>query len=229
MSVTGISAATSTAALTSAATKEMGKEDFLLLLITQLQNQDPLDPMDNSDFVAQLAQFSTLEQMENLNAKFEDQASLILSLNNTMAVSYVGKDVVLGSSALEVGDSGSARFGVHMVSRADDVTVQIVDAAGELVRSFSLGELAAGTHEVDWDGLDGEGHQVLAGTYGIKVVAADGEGNALNTALPVVIGTVESLSYQNGAAYFNVGGTRAPIAALIEVLNASANNDAALL
>ncbi len=229
MSVTGVSSATSTAALTSAATKEMGKDDFLLLLITQLRNQDPLDPMDNSEFVAQLAQFSSLEQMENLNAKFEDQASLIMSLNNTMAVSYVGKEIVLSSSALEVTDDGSARFGVHMTARADDVTVQVVDGAGSVIRSFALGELGAGTHEVDWDGLDSQGRRVPAGAYGIKVAASDAQGNAMSVGLPVVIGTVESLSYRNGAAYFNVAGTRAPIAALIEVLNASAPDEAASL
>jgi flagellar basal-body rod modification protein FlgD len=111
MDVAGVSSTNTAAALTSAATSQMGKDDFLLLLIAQLRNQDPLDPMDNSQFVAQLAQFSSLEQMENLNTKFEDQAALIMSLNNTMAVSYVGKEVVLGSSALEVADTGAGGGG----------------------------------------------------------------------------------------------------------------------
>jgi flagellar basal-body rod modification protein FlgD len=97
------------------------------------------------------------------------------------------------------------------------------------VRTFDLGELATGTHEVAWDGRNSLGQRVPAGTYTIQVAASDAEGNALSTALPVVIGTVESLSYQNGAAYFNVGGTRAPIAALIEVLNATPAGDVATL
>ncbi len=209
--------------LTSTASSVMGKEDFLELLVTQLKYQDPLDPMDNSEFVAQLAQFSTLEQLENLNASFADQAALILSLNNTMAVSYVGKDIVLGTSGIQVSDEGASRFGVYLSDTATDVTVRILDGAGKEVRSFALGGLTAGTHEVAWDGLDNGGHQVLNGGYTIEVV--DSEGNALSAAQPVVIGTVDSLSYENGVAYFNVGGVRAPIGALIEVLYAAPAGD----
>lgn len=209
--------------LTSTAGSVMGKEDFLQLLVTQLKYQDPLDPMDNSEFVAQLAQFSTLEQLENLNSSFADQAALILSLNNTMAVSYVGKDVVLGTSELQVTGDGASRFGVYLTDTAMDVTVRILDGAGNEVRSFELGGLTAGTHEVEWDGLDNEGHQVLTGTYTIET--ADSEGNALSTAQPVVIGTVDSVSYESGVAYFNVGGVRAPIGALIEVLYAAPAGD----
>ncbi len=219
MDVAGVSASNNSGSLAGAAASQMGKDDFLLLLVTQLRYQDPLNPMENTEFVSQLAQFSSLEQMENLNTKFDDQAVLVKALNNTMAVSYVGKEVVLASNELQISEDQSARFGVHLGAAADNVSVTIRDAAGDPVRVLDLGGLSRGSHELGWDGRDAQGNVVPEGRYTIRVAATDASGGELS-ASPVVIGAVQSLVYENGTAYFTVGGARAPLAALIEVLDA---------
>lgn len=195
----------------------LGKEEFLKLLVTQLQYQDPLDPMDNTEFVAQLANFSALEQMQNLNDSFADQSTLIQSLNNTMAVSYIGREAVINADQISVTDDETGRFGVYLADTASKVYVDIVDEGGSVVRSLTLGTMGAGSHEVTWDGLDSNGEKVPYGNYTIQVQAADADGAEI-TSLPVVIGMIESVAYEDGAAYFSIAGFRAPIAALIEIL-----------
>lgn len=201
----------------------LGKEEFLKLLVTQLQYQDPLDPMDNTEFVAQLANFSSLEQMQNLNDNFSDQSLLIQSLNNTMAVSYIGREAVINADQVRVTDDEVGRFGVYLTDTASEVYVDIIDEGGSIVRSFELGMQGAGSHEVTWDGKDSYGAQVPFGDYTIQVQGEDADGVEI-TSLPVVIGTIESVAYENGAAYFSIGGTRAPIAALIEILGATSTS-----
>jgi flagellar basal-body rod modification protein FlgD len=203
-----------------AAGETMGKDEFLRLLVTQLRHQDPLNPLDNAEFVAQLAQFSSLEQMQNLNQQFADQAGLIRSLNNSMAAAMVGREVVVSSDNFAVSGGETPRIGVYLGSAAESVRVTLRDASGTAVRSFDLGALAAGHHSVEWDGRDAQGRALAEGGYMIEVTAADAAGEAL-AGYPVISGRVESVLYENGAAYFSVAGTEVPLAALLEVLQDS--------
>jgi len=207
--------------LTSAASEAMGKEDFLQLLITQLRYQDPFEPVQNSEFVAQLAQFSSLEQMENLNQSFQDQSTLIQSLNNNMAASLVGREVAVGSESFAVEDGGVPDVACYLTEGAKSVTVQIRDDGGLLVRSFTLSDVAQGLTAVGWDGRDQTGKEVGVGAYTIEIEASDLQGETMD-AYSVVIDTVDSVIYENGTAYFSVAGTRVPIASLLEVLSGDA-------
>lgn len=217
MEVIGVTGGYDPAYVANVASETLGKDGFLQLLVTQLRHQDPFSPMNSTEFVAQLAQFSSLEQMQNLNAKFDNQSALIQSLNNSMAASLVGREVVISSGVLNLGGEHNARFGLILSSQAHSVTVEILNEGGSVVRQIEMGRLSGGRHEVAWDAADDQGKALPAGVYGIRIEARDMNGEALDS-YPAVIGTVESIVYENGAALLTVGGIQVPIATLLEVL-----------
>jgi len=200
-----------------ASARIMGKEDFLALLVAQLRHQDPLSPMDNSEFVAQLAQFSSLEQMQNLNTAVADQGLLMQALNNSVVASLAGRTVAVSGDRLPLPETGEAALGFDLAAPAREATVRIYDASGALVDSFTLTDLSAGPQRLAWDGVGSDGERLPAGTYRSEVSAADAEGAAVS-AVPYVIGRVDSVSFENGVAYLSLSGMRVPLAALREVL-----------
>jgi flagellar basal-body rod modification protein FlgD len=209
----------STAALTSSASTggTLGKDDFLKLLVTQMQNQDPMNPMDNTEFVAQLAQFSSLEQLQNLNSRFDEQSSLIQSLNNGVAASLVGRTVSISGDQVPLSAEGTVTVGFDLSAAASAATVNIYDASGALVDTIALTDLATGRQSLEWDGVGSDGERLAAGTYTCEVVATGKDGASVS-ATPFVSGRVESISFEDGTAYLNVNGMRVPLAALREVL-----------
>ncbi len=194
----------------------LGKDDFLKLLITQLQYQDPLSPMDNTEFIAQMAQFSSLEQMQNLNASFEDSMLLTQSLNNASAAGFIGRHVRASGDAVELGTSGPVELGYFLPAEAETVTVTVMDDQGRLVRTLVADGTTAGAHRLDWDGSDSDGRRVAAGRYSFAVSAQDAEGSAIN-ATSVVNGLVEGVTYKNGSAYLLVDGREVSLSEVLEV------------
>ena len=207
--------------LTDAVNSELGKDEFLSLLVTQLQYQDPLDPMDNSQFVAQLAQFSSLEQMTNLNSAYVDQSALIQSMNNNLTASFVGQEVVVSSDTFRISEAGTAKVGAYLTNPAGEVRIDILDVNGQTVRSLSMEDVRAGTQVIEWDGLDAAGNAVPEGRYSILVEAVDVAGNEID-AYAIVAGKVDSVSFDQGAAYLSVAGAQVPIGTLIQVLSGEA-------
>ncbi len=198
---------------------EMGKEDFLKLLITQLRHQDPLSPIGNTELAAQLAQFSALEQMFNLNERFDQQSELIRALNNSVAVSLVGKRVAIASDTFEYDGENPVTMSMRLSAPAAKVVVEIVDDAGAVIDTITLDDVEAGITEIEFDGTDPSGNPVPEGRYRIKLSATDSDGEEV-TASTIVTGVVESLLYEQGAAFLKVNGTKVPLAALLEVLDA---------
>ena len=149
-SATGTSSSKSaTSATTSSST--LGKDDFLQLMITQMKYQDPLDPMDNTQYASQLAQFSSLEQMSNINTNLTTslnaQYALNQSINNSMSASMIGKDVKVSSTDLTVTkDQKSIDFGYDLAANAKSSTLTITNSAGKVVKSVDLTEVAQGEH-----------------------------------------------------------------------------------
>lgn len=148
----------------------LGKDDFLKLLVSQLQNQDPLNPSDATEFTAQLAQFSSLEQLSNINKALEQ----LSSAQNLGAMSCIGRDVVLEDSYFELG-SGGVDLGYRLDGDADQVALYLQDGYGRTVAAIPASELAAGEHYLNWDGKDASGQTVPAGTYRLLVAALRGE------------------------------------------------------
>lgn len=206
MDVTSTSSTTTTGAagLTAAITNDnsMGKEEFLKLLVTQMQNQDPLNPTDNTEFVAQLSQFSSLEQLLNVNTTLGDQEEIFQSLHNTMMTNLIGREVKVSSNSISW-DGGDASL-QYVVPATTSVDVQIFDEDGNMVATQSLGTMAAGEHTFTWDGKDQFGNDLDYGNYQFQFVIDDGEGGA--SALPTYqTGRVTSLEYVDGGAILYLG------------------------
>jgi flagellar basal-body rod modification protein FlgD len=213
---TGTSAADAAAASGSGNTNALGKDSFLKLLITQMQNPDPLSPMDNTTFLAQLAQFSSLEQMQNLNDKFDASMALSQSLNNSAAAGLIGRHVRASGDTVQLGASGSVDLGYFLPQEADSVTVTIYDANGNLVRTLPGQPASTGANSFQWDGNNSSGARAGAGAYTFKVAAVGQDGSAIQ-ATSLVDGTVDGVTYKNGMAYLMVDGREVTMADLLEV------------
>lgn len=183
--------ATSTA---SALGASMTQADFLKLLTAQLQAQDPTNPVDNSQFVSQMAQFSTLSATQDLNTSLTSLSSSVNSALQTSQVlssaSLVGRSVMVPSTTLDY--SGTAISGATSVVSTGDVHVQIKDAAGNVVRDIDLGTQQAGLAQFSWDGLDDNGNAVASGSY---TMSAYNQGSSSATLSTYVAGKVTGVGY----------------------------------
>ncbi|MBD3232839.1 MAG: flagellar hook capping protein [candidate division Zixibacteria bacterium] len=198
----------------------MGKEDFLQLLVAQLSNQDPLEPMQDTEFVSQLAQFSSLEQLHNLNDNVAGNSELdyLLSqtISNSMATQLIGKEVVAVGNVIELDSENDPTIGFKLQGAAQEVTISIYDSDGSLVRTITESDFDSGINQIEWDGEDSNGNQLSDGSYTFSVSAEDTSGASV-VATPLRIGKVESVSYNAGAAYLMINGQRITLGDIIEV------------
>lgn len=195
------STSTSTGTLTSSSGSGLSTVDFntfLKLLVAQLKNQDPLNPLDGTEFTGQIAQFSALEQQINTNNYL---AALVEQRDygqTSLAVSYIGKVALAPGNAMGVGENGGAEFAYRLEKTASSVEITIRDADGKVVRS-QTGDGTTGNHIVTWDGKNDAGEQVAQGTYTVSVRAMDSDGKVLpNTVL--TYGIVSSVITEDGNA-----------------------------
>ncbi|MBW2412846.1 MAG: flagellar hook assembly protein FlgD [Deltaproteobacteria bacterium] len=200
-----------------ATSNTLGKDDFLTLLITQLQNQDPLNPADSTEYTAQLAQFSSLEQLNNVNKNLEYMQLYQASINNAQAVSFIGKEIISFGNEVRVteGQAESCRF--ELGGDAGGVVVNIYDSAGSLVKAIEQGAMIAGRQTVVWDGTDQNGNAVSDGDYTFEVMAVDAADQKVE-ALTYSSGLVEGVTFIEGRTYFLVGNQKIPISDIVEVV-----------
>lgn len=194
--------------------KSLGKDDFLQLMITKLRYQDPLNPMDDADFIAQLAQFSTLEQMNNIaeGISTSNQWSFLQmqSINNTMAAGLIGKDIKATYNGVYVDATNKPQITFTTDQFAADVEFTVRDTAGNLIATLKDNNIEPGVNSIEWDGRDNQGNRVDQGYYTIEVSATDGSGQTFRPRLSLV-GTVEGIIYREGAAFLRVNGTEIPL------------------
>jgi len=172
----------STSGLSKAA---LGQEQFLKLLIEQLKNQDPMKPMDSTDFTAQLAQFSSLEQLFGVNKNLAAMQDYSATTNRLSALSMIGKQVTFsGSGTVSLGEEvGSVPLKFDLADNANQTTVTITNETGQEVSRLDLGYQDAGSRQISWDGLDETGQPLPAGSYNFQVVAADEMGNSVDVTM----------------------------------------------
>ncbi|MCX6600595.1 MAG: hypothetical protein NT025_03425 [bacterium] len=224
MSVEPVStSATPSADLISSRSQSMDRADFLKMLTAQLRSQDPLNPMSNEDFASQLATFSSLQELQGMGATLDQslQANLLLGqlFNNTMATSLIGKVVRAQADSVEVGSSGTASLNYTLTGNATDVTVQILNSDGKVVRTMTVPAQVAGEHQVQWDGLDGDGKRVPAGTYTFAITAKDADGQTVN-ASTYFEGSVSEVRYVNGQVVLLVGGREVSLSDILLIREA---------
>ncbi len=194
----------------------MGKADFLHLLVAQLEAQDPLNPMDSTGFTAQLAQFSSLEQLQNINMTLGDIGTSQSVLTSSQAVGFIGKTITALGDSVDVTSGMSQGIEFTLSQPAAELYVQVYDQIGNFIRQIDVGQLEAGQHEVAWDGVDYLGGQVPDGTYSYEVSAVDESGNSV-TATTFASGTVTGVSYKDGVAYLQCGNREIPMGNVVSV------------
>ncbi len=222
---------------------ELGKDDFLKLFITRLQNQDPLSPSEDGTFIAELAQFSSLEQMNNINDTLAsgmglaeyltplsklDEIHTLLSgsqdvnllgaqtINNMMAANLIDRTVVWQSNAIAMGDSGEVEINYDLESAANSVAVSIYNEAGQIVRVLSTGAEGAGSHSLTWDGKDANGGRLPSGNYGYQIIAVDAAGEQWHPGVSFQ-GKVDGVKYFDGQPYLDVDGVLVSLADVQEI------------
>ncbi len=162
---------------------ELDKEDFLTLLVVQLTHQDPLNPMDDKEFTAQLAEFSSLEQLTNINEGIDSLGENADRQEILGAVGYIGKTVKAGGSSMAIVDGEASTLYYGFSETAASVYINIFDPDGNMVRTETLGGKQPGIYEYDWDGQDWKGDDLPDGVYtiGMAAVGADGESMLVQT------------------------------------------------
>ncbi|MEM1349534.1 MAG: flagellar hook assembly protein FlgD [Myxococcota bacterium] len=177
---------------------DLGKDTFLTLLTTQMQAQDPLNPMDNTEFVAQLSQFTSLERLENMSQSIDQMALGMAANTSAQMVSFVGKTVQVSTSKVHLSEGATSAFGIELGQDANDITVTIRDEEGRVVREMELGARSAGSNDVVWDGLDADGSPAPEGKYTVEVGARDADGVQVPASTRATR-RVEAVSFAGGA------------------------------
>jgi flagellar basal-body rod modification protein FlgD len=188
----------------------LGKDDFFQMLIAQLKYQDPLNPMDGTDFTAQLAQFSSLEQLANMNSNLETVAACQMKNSQADAVALIGKEVAAEGNSVEADGTS-----VTLIFNASDAfaegTVSIYDSLGTLVKTIDLGARPQGTHSVVWDC-----GTAANGSYTFEIEAGNAAGEPVDVDT-YVNGTVTGVSFLEGRSYIQVGDVEIPFENVIAV------------
>jgi len=204
------------------AKKSLGKDEFLSLLIAQLKNQDPLSPMDNTEFTAQMAQFSSLEQLFNVNDNLVSLQALSASVSNTQALSLLGKEVTAEGNSVYAENGQTSIISFNLGESATSVRIHIIDGEGEVVRTIYRGSLSEGRHEVTWDGMTDGGGTASDGLYGYVVDAVNSSGDQVETDT-YMRGIVEAVSMDSGITYVHIGDAKIMINEISEVRRPTEN------
>ncbi len=200
----------------------MGKDDFLKLMLTQMRNQDPMNPMESAEFAAQLAQFTSVEQLMNLNESMKTSldANFMLSqsINNTLAATLIGKEAKLDTTEFRYNGQDEQILGYNLSSNAKSVTVKIYSESGALVRVIENVSGNAGDNKLSWDFTDNKGEKVPNGEYRFEVTATDYNGNAVNVN-SFLFGKIDGVRFTDTGTKLIVNGVDYNLADITEILN----------
>lgn len=195
---------------TPAKKEALGKNDFMKLMIAQMKNQNPLDPKNNGDFLAQLAQFSSLEGIQKLSGSVDDVAGQFRSTQALQASAMVGRSVLASSQSGVLGAGGQLSGVVNVPSTTSSLRVSIVNSAGERVRQLDLGASGAGQTSFNWDGKNSNGDVMPLGRY--DIVAEGSYPSGTEQLATLVSANVDSVSLgQGGSITLNLAG-QGPVA-----------------
>ncbi|MCG8372969.1 MAG: hypothetical protein MI700_05530 [Balneolales bacterium] len=205
----------------------MGEDEFLELLVAQMSNQDPMNPMDGTEYASQLAQFSSVEQLIAVNDGLEDllvsQELMSAGLTNSMAASLTGKQVRALSDKITLGAEGSTNLNFELNDSAQSVEIIIRTEGGAEVRRETLEGAPGGDNTWEWDGRNSNGERMGEGTYTIEVVATN-DGVRVD-ALTFAEGIADKVRYTASGVYLTVNGIDIPIGNVEEIGAGNSNNE----
>lgn len=198
---------------------QIGKEGFLQLLVAQMRNQDPINPMNGQEFAAQLAQFNSVEQLINLNKGItglaQSQDMMSQGLSNTMAASLTGKSIRAVSDRISVKANEESTINFKLNNTATKAIVKILDSAGNVVRTEELENLGSGNHTWTWDGKSNAGSRVPEGEYTVEIDAKNGDDPV--GALTYQQGIAEKIRYTENGVRLIVNGVAIPLGNVEEI------------
>jgi len=211
--ISGITNDATTAAAAAAMKKATGmnKDDFLQLFITQLKNQDPLNPQDSSEFLAQLSQLTQVEQAYNTNTNLKNLQAAFSASANLGAVSFIGKEVQVEGNEIALTQGSTPRLGYSLDHKASQVALAIMDSTGQVVRTLTAGSQPAGESSLVWDGKGVGSKQLPPGRYTYTVTAQNAQGEKVGVT-PLVTGKVDGVKLQGEQPVVTIGGLEVPIA-----------------
>ncbi|MBU1658176.1 flagellar hook capping protein [bacterium] len=215
---TGLNAATTAeyTAPTAAEDKSiLSKDDFLTLLLVELQHQDPTEPMDSEKILSQTSQLATLESTENTNKALEALAASLSSTQQFSTISAIGKTADLGSNAISLEDGTNTTFEMYFPSSISQGTVNIMNSEGSVIKTLDVGTNPAGVYQFTWDGTDTAGNSVDGGVYYVTGSYSDSEGAAQTTRVGAY--PIESIRFENGQTLVKVGSSYVPLENIVEV------------
>jgi flagellar basal-body rod modification protein FlgD len=195
----------------------LGQDAFMKMFLAQMTNQNPLNPMDNTEFTAQLAQFSSLEKLTSIANNLEGFSRLEQAYAKTQALSYLGREVTVSGNTMPVtaGYSNSILFNLESTGY---VVMRITDPSGQVVTNRDLGYKTQDiTHEITWDGVSDEGKMVEDGAYRVSLYAYDTYGNLVAVKNQQVTGIVTGYEESNGTTYLLLGDAAIDINKVINV------------
>ncbi|MGL4209495.1 MAG: flagellar hook assembly protein FlgD [Candidatus Adiutrix sp.] len=209
-----------TVKVTDGSERQLGKDAFLLLLLTQLQNQDPTNPMENTEMTAQLAQFSQLEQLTNMSNSIDTLTGYIQAQNQFQTLTMIGKEVLAENDQLSVTGGKTDVDGSLIVTESCDITVYVLNSRGESVRTIKLGQVDSGTHNLNWDGQNSKGEVVPDGAYKFQVTAINARGEILSDGVyPQVSGKITSVSFDaTGQPVIHMGNASLALGQVVKIL-----------
>ena len=196
------------------------KEEFLQLLVVQLKNQDPMDPMKSGDFSVQLAQFSQLEQLIGINESLgkgqESDMLLNQAYTNTMSATFIGKSVKALGDTFNHESEKTENIYFSLEGDAENIKVEIKNSSGVVIRTITAKNLKQGDNTVIWDGKEDSGIDASSGTYKYDVYAKDVRQDDVNVN-KYILGRVEGVKFSEGDPYFVVNGDLVRLSSISEV------------
>lgn len=194
----------------------LGKDEFVKLLMAQISHQDPLSPSDSSAFVAQLAQFASVEQMQTANSRLEGLLVAQAANNQTTTASLVGKDVYFKTDAVTLAEGKPTDITATLAKDAGNVTANVVDSTGKVVRTIELGARNGGALEFAWDGKDDGGTALPGGAYKVRINATDPNGKSVDVEQHSR-SRVTGVSFRNGYPELVIGAVKIKMSEVIEI------------
>jgi len=178
---------------TDAESTSLSSDDFLTLLVTELEYQDPTEPMDNTEMVNQLTQYSQLDELSALNEKMDELTEALNGMNTVSGLDYLGKQVEADGATVTLSDGEASALYFELAEYAESVTCNIYDSSGSIVDTEVYTQLDAGTSAFVWDGTDYNGNSMSNGQYTVLISAQDSEGETVDSSTTTT-GTVTGVS-----------------------------------